>query len=196
MKMVSPVGTAVYPHLNTPDTKYVDDGEFKTQLSVPEEEASKFISSLEEAYNSSYSKECTEQKKPKLKKADMPWVEEYDEDGNSTGNILFKFKMKAKTKTGIELRPLIVDSDRKGCDSAIGSGSKLKVAFEARSWVVPALGVGMTLRLRGVQILDLVEWSGGASAQSLGFGVEEGFVAPEKVEEQTAPADSDDDSDF
>ena len=183
MQLVTPEGKAVYPHLNEPDTEFDKDGNYSTKLSVAAEHAGELLSKLEEFSEESYKVHCKEQKKPKLKRHDNPWDEEYDHDGQSTGNILFKFKMRAKTKSGIELRPVLVDAKKQPMCNPIGSGSKMKIAFEARSWFVPSLGVGMTLRLRGVQILDLVEWSAGTSASALGFDEESGFEVydPEEV---------------
>lgn len=148
MQMITPLGRAVYPHLNAPDDKFDEDGIFSTKLAIDAGEAGELVAKLEEFAEDSYKNHCKEERKPKLKRHDSPWEEEYDSDGQPTGNILFKFKMRAKTKAGVELRPVLVDSKKKPISENIGSGSKLKVAFEARSWFVPALGVGLTLRLR------------------------------------------------
>ena len=177
MQLVTPEGKAVYPHLNLADEKYDDDGVFSTKLAIAAEHAGELLAKLEEFAEESYKGHCKEQRKPKLKRHDNPWDEEYDRDGQATGNMLFKFKMKAKTKAGVELRPVLVDAKKNPMSDHIGSGSKMKVAFEARSWFVPALGAGITLRLRGVQVLELVEWSAGVSASALGFDEEDGFEA-------------------
>jgi hypothetical protein len=50
------------------------------------------------------------------------------------------------------------------------------VALEIAPYNVPATGAGISLRLRGVQIIELREPSGGR-AEDFGFGAEEtGFV--------------------
>ena len=196
MKLVTPEGTAVYPHLNEPDTKFNADGEYSTKLSVSSETANSLIEVLESFYEEAYKDHCKEQNKQKLKKHNHPWTEETDEDGNDTGNVVFKFKMKAKTRTGIVMRPILVDSETKPLENKIGSGSKLKVSFEARSWYVPALGVGVTLRLRGVQVINLVEWTGGSSVESLGFSKEQGFVSETVVESEEFQKETSDSSDF
>jgi hypothetical protein len=193
MPITTPIGTAVYPHLNEPDTKFEDDGVYTTQLRLTAEEAEPVIEKLESMYETEYDKFCKEKKKPKLKQADRPWSEEYDDEGNETGHYLFRFKMKAKTRKGAELRPVLFDSKCQPLSENIGGGSKMKVSFEPHCWLVPALGVGISLRLRGVQVLELIEY-GGASAKSLGFGEEDGFestAASLSATEETETADYD-----
>jgi hypothetical protein len=48
------------------------------------------------------------------------------------------------------------------------------MAVEVNTWFVPSQGFGYTLRLRAVQVIDLVEFGGGGG---FGFGAEEdGYV--------------------
>ena len=165
-------GLAVFPHLNEPDTKFNEDGVYQTQLQLDAEAGEKLIAVLEKIRDDAYKAECKEKKKPKLKKADLPFTEEVDEEGELTGNILFRFKMPAKTKRGLEQRPVLVDSKVQPMTENIGSGSQLLIEFEPYTWFVPALGVGMTLRLRGVQVLELVEYKGSGHCS---FESAEGF---------------------
>ena len=190
MKFKSPVGTAVWPHLNTPDTKFDKEiGVYQTKLAVPAEEAEDTIIALEKLLKEGYAEQCKEQKRPKLRVADKPWGDEIDQDGNNTGNILFRFKLKAKTQSGIDRRPILVDSDLKPMSDLVGSGSKMVVSYEPFSWFVPSLGVGMTLRLKGVQVLELQEYSGGANAQELGFEKQDGFKT-DTLPEEASKSDS------
>jgi hypothetical protein len=50
----------------------------------------------------------------------------------------------------------------------------VKVNFAVASYATH-MGVGVTLRLNAVQVLDLVTWEGGEDSA---FEVEEGFTAP------------------
>ena len=193
MNLQSPEGLAVWPKLNKPDDKYDKDGVYTVKIAVPESEAVDTITTLEKILNEDYSGHCKEQKRQKLRKAENPWIDEYDKDGVATGNILFKFKMKAKTASGIEMRPILVDADMKPMSDNIGGGSRLIVSYEPRTWYVPAVGVGMTLRLKGVQVLDLKEYSGGSNPDQLGFQKRDGFrtsTTPEESqkEEETEKA--------
>jgi hypothetical protein len=61
----------------------------------------------------------------------------------------------------------------------IGGGSKLKLACDVNTWHVASVGVGLSLRLRGVQVIELVEYGDGeVSASAMGFDAEEsGWVS-------------------
>ena len=87
-----------------------------------------------------------------------------------------KAKVHTKSKGTLEFSITAVDSQGKKIDMPkIGSGSTLKMAVEVNTWFVPSQGFGYTLRLRAVQVLDLIEYGGGDS--SFGFGAEaDGYV--------------------
>lgn len=119
------------------------------------------------------------QNKAKLRATqDLPYCPVLDESGSETGEIMFKFKMKAEyinKRTGAltELKPRVFDA--KGnpilTDVRAGNGSLLNVNFEPYPYVLNNQ-VGVALRLVAVQIVKLVEYGGG-SADSFGFGVVE-----------------------
>jgi hypothetical protein len=66
----------------------------------------------------------------------------------------------------------------------LGTGSKVKVNFSPIPYSTQ-MGTGVTLRLAAVQVIDLVQWTGGNDTTS-GFEVEEGFSSSES----SAPASS------
>jgi len=192
VRLTSPKGVAMYPKLNRADTKFNEDGVYSTKLLVSKEEATSFVQSVKQLLKEYYEETCKQQKKNKLKLADYPWKE--NEDGDKL-EINFKLPAKVKTKNGeiIEMRPALFDSKGTPCDKLIGGGSTIKIGCEASPWFVPALGVGVTLRLRAVQVIDLKEpSSGGSSFESFGFSSEEeGFVAQgETFPELTKPKES------
>lgn len=188
---VTPIGKALWPHINEPDTKFDEDGVFTISLVLPDEEAQPLIERLEERYGEEYGSFCRERKKTSLKEADKPWQAETDEEGNLTGNSILRFKMKAKTAKGIEQRPLIFDAKKRPMTEVIGGGSQIKVAFEPSCWFVPALGVGISLRLRGVQVIKLMQ-PRGSSPESMGFDEEEGFeTAAAMLDEPTGDSSGD-----
>ena len=45
--ITTPVGIARYPHLNRPDTKYKEEGEYKVNLEMSSEDAEPFIKQIE-----------------------------------------------------------------------------------------------------------------------------------------------------
>ena len=73
--------------------------------------------------------------------------------------------------------------------TGIGNGSKGKVAYELAPFYITDKNYGVALRMTGVQILDLVE-EGSASASSLGFGQEDGFVKSEEDNDIEIPFDT------
>src|SRR4029078_6577328 len=111
-------------------------------------------------------------------------------------NVILNIKCSGggKRKDGTEyLRTVDVFDARKNKIDlkkvSIGGGSPVRVPLEPASFYVPALGVGLTLRLEGVQVLQLVEY-GRRDADSLGFeSVEDGFDSSAgETEQETATA--------
>src|SRR5690606_17374564 len=110
----------------------------------------------------------------------------YDkETEQETGEIAFKFAMRASgtykqgPKEGQKWHrsPLIYDAKghRIAKPPAIWGGTVGKVAFEVSPYFIPGTGAaGLSLKLIGVQILDLVS-AGERSAESLGFTAEDGY---------------------
>ncbi|CAA2141580.1 hypothetical protein [Hyphomicrobium sp. ghe19] len=182
----TPKGIAQYPWINTPDTKFSADGDFKCNLIVPAKEAKSFIKLIDEeakkAVESFKAKEKkpTKGKKPKpIVEGDKPYFEELDDDGEPTGNIIFRTKQRAKitTKKGdvIEKSIVIYDAKGKRIQANVGGGSTVILGVELPHYFVPASNAaGVSLRLQAVQVLDLVEF-GGNSASSYGFGEEDGY---------------------
>tara|TARA_Y100000593_G_scaffold11820_1_gene21471 strand:- start:2557 stop:3147 length:591 start_codon:yes stop_codon:yes gene_type:complete len=172
-KMTSPAGIAVWPWLNEPDTRW-DTSEYKVTLKLTAENAKPFIEKLTEFYKQGYADHAKEQNK-KLKKANLPWSEVVDDQGNETGEIEFKFKNKSSYEyegETVETRVLLVDKTRKPVEGRVGSGSEIRVGFEPYVWYVPSMGVGMTLRIKTVQVLNLLEYNGDNSLDEFDFEFE------------------------
>ena len=94
-RFVSPKGTASYPYLTKPDTKFNPDGEYKVSLIVAGEAASKTSEFLAEQHEASVSKAKKENAGKRVKEGDLPFIE------NADGTVTFKFKLKAKITTKI-----------------------------------------------------------------------------------------------
>lgn len=188
-RFTTPVGEAVFPRLNEPDTKFKAEGEFSVKLRLSGEAAAKLQDDLTARYDAFYASECKAKNKKSLKKAnDLPFKPVKDDDDNETGDIEFKFSMKhnvaPKNGKPFQQQPALFDAKMKPVTATIWGGSKLKVSYEINLWNT-ALGVGMSLRLKAVQVLELVSGSGG-NAASYGFGEEEGYEAEEKAEADTS----------
>ena len=181
----SPVGEAVFPWITKADTTYVQTGVFKTDLSVPFEQAQDFIAKLEKAradfiatlptakqgaltprpvYTDEYTRpeypeDATDDEKKAIRDA---WV------GEPTGNVLFRFKLKAHVDTddgGFDQTPVVVDaSTGERVTDAVFGGSIIRV----RGQIVPytnnaAATVGVTLRMKAVQVIEIVSGGGDGS---------------------------------
>lgn len=183
-------GEAWWAKVFEPDTKYDKKGVYSINVTVPEAEAANVCEQLDDMLSKQANQLVKEQ--PKLKatlSTRTPYETDYDDNGNETGNILFKIKMKAAgtTRDGREFtqKPMVVDSKLTPMngDKLIGNESVVKVAFEPAPYYVAAQKqAGVSLRLKGVQVLNLVE-PRGSSASSM-FEEEDGFVE-DKVAKDT-----------
>lgn len=176
---VTPRGGLVYPFLTKPDTKFDRDGVYKTQLLIKDvDAANELVDTIQEALDVYASQNPTVKKRAKL-----PF------EKNDDGTYTFTFKCKARgiraDGTTWEQKPKIFDAKGNLFENAksIWGGSEAKVSFAIAPYNVAATGLGVTLRLKGVQILNLVE--GGGSAETYGFAKEDGFEASSQ-EEQTS----------
>lgn len=193
-------GTAIWPHLNTPDTKFKDEGEFHTKLRITADQAQPLI----DAYTAMQEAEMAAVQKAKkgkrAKAADLPVQPEYDDEtGEETGNFILRAAMKAsgknrKTGKAWQRQLPLFDSQGKPAADFIKSGSEIVVAFTPAVWANPKAEVGVKLYLEGVQIINLA--GGGASASGLGFGaVDGGYVASAASASNSVVEDEDEGSD-
>lgn len=203
IKLMSPRGTAVWPRLNEPDRRYKPEGEYKISLRLRKDNAehAKFLTNLQEIYDEHIKLEkakfLTEQKgkkKPEeLKIVPPPWAEVVDKDtGEETGEVDIKFAMKArvdiKGKPSFEQHPSVFDAQGKPTKVVVGGGSAVKIAATVNKWCTK-LGASISLRLKAVQVLELV--APGGDASYFGFQKEDGFDGtPDEVVDSPA-ADGD-----
>lgn len=189
----TPKGIAVWPRLNEPDTKFDAKGVYSVKLQLSAADSADLReridtmaeSALKNAQKQEDEKAKEKKAKPKqAKEADKPYTE------NEDGSFNFNFKLKATweskrlNKSGSQ-RPSLFDAKMQKIDPAkvkIGGGSTIRVNYEMSEFYVPAVGAGVSLRLRAVQVLDLQQWSGGDAA-SYGFEAEEGFEGTEAGDE-------------
>lgn len=177
-RYTTPAGIAQYPYLTKPDTKFNPDGEYRLKLEIPGAAAQDIVTFLDEQHEASIAKAKKENPGKKIKEGSASY--EVDDD---SGKVTVSFKLKAKVtpKNGepFEQRPAIFDAKGKPIqgEAKIGGGSKVKVAYELVPYYTAIAGAGVSLRLKAVQVIDLVEFSGGASADSYGFGEEDGYEA-------------------
>jgi hypothetical protein len=181
-RLTSPAGLAKYPRLNTPDTKFKKEGQFKVTLQLDASDDAEFISQIESLEKAA----AVEAKKnPKNKNLQLSTVirPSTDKDGDEIdGKVEITFKT---TASGVntkgeawERKVRMFDAKGKPTEAKVGSGSTLKVAFTYAPYTNPSSkSVGISLYLDAVQIIDLVEFKGQADAGDYGFGEEEGYEA-------------------
>lgn len=176
-------GKAMWAKVFEPDTRFdKDGGSYSTQVLVPETEAQGLCEQLEEMVNAKLQRAVKEQPKLKAVLSTRPVYEvDTDDMGNPTGDLIFKTKLKARVTSRdgrtFEQKPAVVDAKRTPMNGTqlIGNGSTIIVAVEPYAYLMQASkDVGVTLRLKGVQVLQLVEYGNTSSAI---FQEEEGFVA-------------------
>lgn len=191
-------GTLKYPHLTSVDYGTdefpKEDGEFNTKLILSASQAEAFRESLSEIHEKAdeLGKVAEAKRKtPARKKTPYELVEignpVYDDADQETGEIEINFKTKAsgvdkKTdKKWTKVLP-IFDAKAKTIEDcpAIWGGTVAKLSFTTKPYFVAGTGqAGLAFYLNGVQVIDLVSGNGGASAEGMGFGEEEGFEAEE-----------------
>ena len=200
-RVTTPKGLAVWPWLNEPDRKFDSDGQYKVNLQLSQEDAQEFIDKLEEIHKEHYKNTCESEGKTKLKKAPLPLIEVEDDAGNPTGDVQVKFKLKAQYEYDgkkISQRPVLMDAKRQPMTETIGGGSTIRVGCEVYPYYTATIGVGLSLRCKVVQVLELKEFSPD-SATGFDFDEEDGFEAISANMENTTDSTTDDlisDDDF
>lgn len=194
-KTTTPVGCAVYPRVTgpEPDKKFDAAGVWHTKMAYMPEELEDFIALVHGVRDEFQAEIVAENKRKYAKYTPVDcFEEELDDDGNETGRLIIKTKMKAHvtTKTGKEWdqEPKIFDSSLpkpKPLNQRtlkLGGGSRIRCFVELVPYAIDSTKtIGVSLRLNAVQVVELREWSGSAGSPFDGF--EDGFSAPEDEDE-------------
>ena len=212
VRITSPAGSAKFPKLTVPDTKFNPEGDYSVSLVFEQGEADDFLAQLDKFADEAFEKAKgdleTNGKKAQAKKVVRaePYKMELDQEGEETGNIEVKFKMKAKVKMRdgrvLEFSPKLFDAKGqpiKPEDIEIWGGSTLKVNFTpSQYYMASSKNAGISLQLNAVQVLELVS-RGGGNAESFGFEAqddgyvvnEDSFEAQESLTDAEAPPEAD-----
>lgn len=168
-KVMSPEGTLIWPHFNTPDDKFVKpDGVYHAKLAVEQgDELNTYLTKLEAELERYIEANPKGIKSPVFgkKRADLYDVE-YDDEGNETGRVIFKFKLKPFFGKDNEYSqaPKLYDPSGKKYDPVpnVGNDSVAKIHGEMFPYFMESSKeAGVSLRCNSVQIIELVEFSGG-----------------------------------
>lgn len=177
--LTTPKGKAVWPWINKADFKFNEAGVYSCRLHVDQDEFNTFKRKIDEQIDREFDEACKVAGKKITRAASQPLRQSDDGDWE----IFAKQNASRVTKDGKKLDFVIPVFDSKGQkiknSPDIGSGSILRMSVEPYSWTVPSMGFGYTLRLKGVQIIELVEYSGGDVA----FDAEEGGFVSENLDD-------------
>lgn len=172
VNVVTPEGGALWAKVIEPDYKFDKDGRYECTLIVdPEDknektaaETQKFIDMVDDMLEKAYktaSEEVAPGKVKNLTKA-SPIKEHLDKDGNETGLWAVKAKSKAKFKDEDVIIPIYdVKATRIQDPGLIGNGSRIKLQVGLKPYYMASNNsVGISMRLKRVQIIDLNPYGG------------------------------------
>lgn len=178
LRLTTPKATLKYPKLIEPETKFSPEGHYKVTAVIPAEDVGDLADQLDTLFEEHKASLKAQAPNQKFKAIDPSFGFE-DVDGKPCFTISVKMKAKGMDRDGRSWSavPALFDAtgapvkDREAL-RGMWSGTTGRVSFEACPFYQPALGAGITLRLKAVQIIDLVE--SGGSANSFGFQEEAG----------------------
>jgi hypothetical protein len=171
------VGTAQYPWVNTPSTKFVPEGEYSCNIILTKQEGEVIFKKVE-ALLEKKQKEQAEESGKEVKTYQLPIQLEGD-------TYVLKAKLKpvnGKRKDGSEYTRSLGLFDSKGNpwdrEVIIRGGSKVRLSVRPKPWFSSLLGAGVSLELLGVQVIELADGElSSQAAESFGFTeVEGGYV--------------------
>lgn len=193
--VVTPAGSAMWVKVVEPDFTYDPKGKYEAQIICdPKDKAvASFIKMLETMTNSAM-EEAREQLKPPKNKtlvARDVVATEYDKEGNETGNVIIRAKAFAVDYEGKPQKVEVYDVKgikQNDWNTLIGNGSTIKMQVWASPYhMANGNQVGVSLKLKKVQVLDLKAYEGASD----GFGDESGEEGFGDTEETFAASDSD-----
>ena len=192
--ITTPIGTAQYPWVNTPSTKFVPEGEYSCGIILTKQEGESIIKKIQPILEKKQQEQAEESGK-KVKTYDLPVQLEGD-------TYVLKAKLKpvnGKRKDGSDYTRSLGLFDSKGNpwdrEVIVRGGSKVRLNVRPKPWFSPLLGVGITLELLGVQVIELADGElSSKAAESFGFTeVEGGYVNGGETLDQALDAEEEED---
>lgn len=176
-KIIIGPGIGHYLALNRPDTKFDELGQYKADVVLTAEAAEPFIAKIQARAKAHLGKAL-----PKAKNSVFEAV--LDDDGEATGDILFKIRVKNRLNKQNKLwdrRPMAIDAKKNNLaeDVLIYGGSVLKVQAEVYEWDFGGKK-GISLQPLCVQVIELK--TGGGSVDTSDFDEEDGYEAEAGVD--------------
>lgn len=207
LSLNTPIGVGQYLYLEQPDFEFNSSGDYKVKLFLDpgKDEVKDMMYTMDELMKKALVYFTDLAETPKQKKAvrpsdNTPYYTETDDQDEATGRIYLNIKRVAggTTKEGETWKRQIPIFDAEGARVTVplnaGNGTTMRVNMTLRAYFNVQSGVGISLWLTAVQIIDLKKYSPGIStAQDAGFGkVEGGFKAEsfENAEEDGSDEDA------
>lgn len=194
-KVITPKGELTgFIGINTPSTKFNKDGIYTANLLLSKEDGEKFLEKIKAIRTQQFKIYGKGTKIVDLTRC-LPYSLTNEETGeeilDTEGRYILKTTAKAFIKDNVPSVTIpVFDSKGKTFTANIGSGSTAKLSLSLEGYTV-AGKTGVSVKLKAVQIIDLVEYGAG-SAGSYGFEEEDGYVAPGTDEEVTTNNNQDD----
>lgn len=177
-----------------PSTKFNKDGVYQAHLLVSKEEGEKIAAEIKDVRTQQFKQFGKGTKVAELTQC-VPYTIPNEETGeeieDAEGRYVLKAKASAFIKDGkVTQRIPVLDAKLKPVKGVkVGEGTVAKLGVELVGYSV-AGKTGVSVKLRLVQIIDLVEYTGGATAEAFGLTEEDGFDFEESdVEDSTATED-------
>ena len=191
------VGTAQYPWVNTPSTKFVPEGEYSCGIILTKQEGESIFKKVEAILENKQKEQAEESGK------DLKDVKTYQLPIQLEGDTyVLKSKLKpvnGKSKDGNEYTRSLGLFDSKGNpwdrEVIIKGGSKVRLNIRPKAWFSPSLGAGVSLELLAVQVIELADGAlSSQAAESFGFTeVEGGYVNGGETLDQALDAEEEED---
>ena len=174
LKLTSPKGYARYPKVLTPDTKFVELGQYKSDLVLTPEAFAPQKAQLDALYTAYTGK-------PVPADNGMYGPEVDKDTGDPTGNIILKLRVKNRLRKDGKIwdrRPVQIDRQARNLKRDdyvdVGHGSLIRVGYETYCWSMPTGKKGVGLQPNMIQIIDLKSNTGTPDPEDYGFADEEG----------------------
>lgn len=194
-KYTSPKGTLVgFISIFEPSTTFNKDGVYQAHILLSKEDGEKLAAEIKEIRTEQFKKYGKGTKVAELTQC-VPYAKTNDEGEeipDAEGRYIFKTKASAFIKNGkptvvipvldAKLRPI------KGI--RVGAGTVAKLCVDLSGYSV-AGKTGVSAKLKLVQIIDLVEYVGGATADAYGLTEEDGFDFEDDEDVTTKEASED-----
>lgn len=201
VKLNTPIGVGQYLYLEQPDFEYNSAGDWKVKLFLDptKDEVKTMMAEMDELLEKAMVYFTDKAETPKKKKLvrpsdNTPYYFETDDDDEPTGRIFLNPKSIASgtTSEGETWKRQMPIFDAAGVRVTeklnAGSGTTMRVSLLLRAYFNVQSGVGVSLRLTAVQIIDLKQFGGGVrTAEDAGFGKVEGGFSADSFESPTEP---------